>query len=154
MGNSCIHLLARKHLIRAATTFLTGNPSQCVFKQSSSVLSRSESISTIGSFDLCGLCESARVSVVRCWSQNLTCFCSCCRLPPAHTHTHVCCFNQMRRMSHQSFCLLPTNASSQTSLAFPIWIQGFPAGFLLPWGTRPYSALYFYLGISQCWWIL
>lgn len=42
-------------------------------------------MSTIGSFDLCRLCESARVSVVRCWSQNLTCFCSCCRLPPAHT---------------------------------------------------------------------
>ncbi len=42
-------------------------------------------MSSIGSFDLCRLCESARVSVVRCCSQNLTCFCSCCRLPPAHT---------------------------------------------------------------------
>lgn len=70
-------------------------------------------MSTIGSFDLCRLCESARVSVVRCWSQNLTCFCSCCRLPPAHTAlkcTH--CSNQMRRMSHQSLYLLLTNARS------------------------------------------
>lgn len=49
-------------------------------------------MSSIGSFDLCRLRESARVSVVRCWSQNLTCFCSCSRLPPAHTalkHTHT-----------------------------------------------------------------
>lgn len=76
-------------------------------------------MSTIGSFDLCRLCESACVSVVRCWSQNLTCFCSCCRLPPAHTalkHTLL----QPDETNESSEPLPPAyKCSFSQSLSFP-----------------------------------